>query len=36
VVHTGIGTVEHEKAVIHYSEPYIDLGIALIPKFILE
>jgi len=36
MVNTGVGTVKHEKAVVHDSEPHIDLGIALVSELILE
>jgi hypothetical protein len=36
MVHPGVGTVKHEKAVVHDSKPHIDLGIALVSELILE
>jgi hypothetical protein len=36
MVHPGVGTVKHEKAVVHDSESHINLGIALVSELILE
>jgi len=36
MVYAGVGSMQHEKAVVHHAEPYVHLGIALVSQFILE